>query len=524
MDRGAHFAKTDLQVHTPRDPNWTEKCTTDADREQFGREFIAACRAAGVGAVAITDHHDFAFVPYIRNAAATEVASDGTTVPAEQRVVVFPGLELAIAVPCQLLLIFSADFPADRLSAVLDKLGIDPASASEAKAKEPAQLTFKTFQELYDRLDETDWLRSQYIALPNVTDGGYQTLMRSKMQARYRDMPCVGGYLDSPVSEIGEGNRRIFDGLDANWGNKRIAVVQTSDARSFAKLGSNATWIKWAEPTAEALRQACLAEESRIAHVQPGIPSVHITRVTVSNSKFLGPVALELNPQYNALIGGRGTGKSSCLEYLRWGLCDQPPAPDAGDDGLDLPARRQRLIESTLVPMDAHVEVHFLLNGIPHVVRRYARSGDLQLKVGVNDLAPATEGEVRALLPIQAYSQRQLSDVGIRPDELTRFVTAPIQDRLDELDARRDELAAAIRENFVHLQRVRTLERAIGRDKLSIASLEQQATAVRETLGGLSDDDQEVLRAKPAYDEGDALVNSWIRRAQQAIDELERST
>ena len=25
-----------------------------------------------------------------------------------------------------------------------------------------------------------------------------------------------------------------------------------------------------------------------------------------------------------AVIGGRGTGKSTILEYLRWGLCDQP--------------------------------------------------------------------------------------------------------------------------------------------------------------------------------------------------------
>lgn len=523
MDRGAHFVKTDLQVHTPRDPNWHDKCVTDADRDQFSRELIAACRTADLGAIAITDHHDFAFLPYVRNAAASEVTANSNVVAPSQRVVVFPGLELAIAVPCQALLIFSADFPGDRLSAVLDKLGIDPAEACAPRAKDPTQLPFKTFRDLYDRLDETAWLRGQYVVLPNVTDGGYQTLMRAKMQASYRDMPCVGGYLDSGISEIGRGNRRIFDGLDANWGNKRIAVVQTSDARSFAKLGSNATWIKWAEPTGEALRQACLAEESRISHVEPAIPSVHVTRLTVSNSKFLGPLTLELNAQYNALIGGRGTGKSSCLEYLRWGLCDQPPTPATDGDGLDLPARRRRLVELTLHPMDAHVEVHFLLNGIPHVVRRYARTGDLQLKVGANDLAPASQSEVRALLPIQAYSQRQLSDVGVHLDELTRFVTAPIQDQLDELDSRRDELSAAIRENFVHLQRVRTLERSVARDKLALASLDQQAAAVRETLSGLSDTEREVLRAKPTYDEGDALVETTTRRAGQAVDELERA-
>jgi chromosome segregation protein len=54
------------------------------------------------------------------------------------------------------------------------------------------------------------------------------------------------------------------------------------------------------------------------------LPSTRLESINVSNSGFLGPVALEFNLQYNALIGGRGTGKSSLLEYLRWGLCDQP--------------------------------------------------------------------------------------------------------------------------------------------------------------------------------------------------------
>ena len=76
--------------------------------------------------------------------------------------------------------------------------------------------------------------------------------------------------------------------------------------------------VKSAWPTAEALRQACLARHSRISHTQPRLPSIRLTRIEVSNSKFLGPVTLDLNPQYNAVIGGRGTGKSTILEYIRW--------------------------------------------------------------------------------------------------------------------------------------------------------------------------------------------------------------
>src|SRR5205085_2534913 len=129
-------------------------------------------------------------------------------------------------------------------------------------------------------------------------------------------MPCVGGYLDGSVDQLQKGNRSIVDGKAGEYGHKRIALFQTSDSRkaNHADLGEPSTWVKWAVPTAEALRQACLAQESRIAQEEPELPSVSITALDVSNSAFLGPIRLELNSQYNALIGGRGTGKSTILE------------------------------------------------------------------------------------------------------------------------------------------------------------------------------------------------------------------
>ena len=53
-----------------------------------------------------------------------------------------------------------------------------------------------------------------------------------------------------------------------------------------------------------ALRQACLAKESRLSHDEPELPSLWITSMSVSNSKFLGRVKVDFNQQYNALIGG----------------------------------------------------------------------------------------------------------------------------------------------------------------------------------------------------------------------------
>lgn len=524
-DRGAHYFACDFQVHTPRDGNWTgPDAVTDTERESFASDLVQACRERGLNAIAVTDHHDFTLFPYVRAAAAAEVDSEGEALDASDRLVVYPGLELTLGVPCQALLILDSDMPEDRLGLVLEALAVDAVPSEHPRLPSVVRIDhLQSLEDLYQALDARTWLRGRYIVLPNVTDGGHGTLMRRHMQAKYKGMPCVGGYLDGTVDGVGAGNRRIFDGLDQAWGNKKIALVQTSDSRShvFDDLGQHRTWIKWARPTAEALRQACLAPESRIAHSSPALPQASVKSLRVSNSRFLGPVDLELNPQYNAIIGGRGTGKSTLLHYLRWALCDQPST--TGDDELADPrARQQRLVENTLIPYDASVDVVLAINGIEHTVRRVAKTGEVQLKVGSDAFRAVGEKEVRELLPVLAYSQKQLSSVAIRLDELTRFVTAGIQSELAAIDRDLDENAALVRRTFTDRQRRRQLEAAILQAELRGRSLDEQVKQLRSALVAVSEADRKTLDAKPLYDEVERTLDAWDAKVDRAAQIVER--
>ncbi len=525
-DKGAHFYRCDFQAHTPRDPNWSgTRPVSDDDRKAWAEEFVAACRKKGLDAVAITDHHDFALYPYVRKAAAREVGPDGKVLPREQQLIVFPGLELTLSVPCQALLILDADFPVERLDAILARLAVPIVDSKEGKLADVKTIEVALLSQLHEELDKDSWLRGRYIVFPNVTDRGYQTLLRSHFQQKYREMPCVGGYLDGTVEgKVGDGNRKIFDGLNAEYGNKRIALIQTSDSRaeSYVDLGKHTTWIKWSVPTAEALRQACLAQESRIAQAKPELPSVSVSRISVDNSMFLGPIELELNSQFNAIIGGRGTGKSTLLDYLRWALCDLPAVVDADEEIGDPATRQRRLISNTLEPTDSTVEVHFTINDLPHVVRRKAKSGELSLKVGDAEFVKAREADIRELLPIQAYSQKQLSSVSVRMDELTRFVQSPIRRQLAAIDQEIDEAGGRIRENYATLQRQRQLQAAIRRLALSEKSLSDQATNLRTSLEDVSEADRTILEEKPKFDAAQTLAESWHGAAVRGLDGAER--
>lgn len=525
-DSGSHYYRADFQVHTPRDNQWKgARPSTEIERQEWAREFVAAARAKDLHAVAISDHHDFTYFPYIKAAAGDERGNNGEILPEKERLVVFPALELSLLVPCQAIMILDADFPIDRLDDVLKALHFEPIDPTLESLPSTENLEHSgDLNEIHAKLDKNRWLYDRYIILPNVSPKGHRTLMRDQFQGKYKDMIPVGGYIDGSLSRFDKetGTKRILDGLVPAWGSKRLALFQTSDARSadLAELGQHSTWIKWSAPTAEALRQACLAQESRLAQSSPSLPNVWISRLVVSQSKFMGHVDILINPQFTALIGGRGTGKSTMLDYLRWVLCDQPANSSEDDEVVDPRVRQRRLIEATLMPLDAHVEVHCVINGITHIVRRFASDGSVQLKVAEGEFERVHESAIQSLLPIQAYSQKQLSSVAIRVDELLRFVTSPIKRELEDIARKRQEVAERLRENYGTLQRHRTLTTEIKKTEIHIRSLDGQAQALRNSLSGVSEADREVLNDKASYDRARSTRESLHQDLTAADEDL----
>lgn len=524
MDKGAHFYRCDFQVHTPRDLAWKGTSYSEPDdRKAYAEIFIKSCREKGLDAVAITDHHDLCFFKYFRDAAANEKLEDGTDVPLEDRIIVFPGLELTLNIPCQAILILDSEFPDTLLHQVLTVLAITPSPDSDTKTAEVERLDgITTLEQLKQKLDEHSFIKDRYIILPNVTSGGSDTLLRDGVANKYKTMPCVGGYLDGSIDKSDTGDLNILDGKVSHYGNKRIALFQTSDSRSedHAQLGQVSTWVKWAVPTAEALRQACLAQESRISQSDPQLPSVIIKSVHVSNSQFMGPLDLAINPQYTALIGSRGTGKSTILEYLRWTLCDEHQH-EVEAEGQSLAIRQRNLVVNTLTKYDATVEVRFEVNGVPHMVRRKSKSGEVLLKIAQGELEECTPDDIRTLLPIQAYSQKQLSRVGVRVDELDRFVRSGIKTELDSIASKARSIVSKIRQIYSSVRRKQNIANSIREDRLNLASLTQQAQTIRGSLTGLSEEQQALIAKQPLYLKADLLVDGWKEEARGVSESIE---
>ena len=529
MDKGAHFFKCDFQIHTPRDINWNGgDAISDEERKAYAEELVLACRDKGINAVAITDHHDLLFFKYVKEAAKNERNNTGKYYDKRNQLVVFPGMELTFANPasCQAILILDADIPEDFFVRIMNKLSLTPSSATDKSTAEIIPISVDTvngLSDMYLKLDTVDGLKGRYIVLPNLSDG-HGGILRRGFYEHYKKMPCVGGYVDG-ICPTDNGFLSKINGKDRNYGFKSVAVFQTSDnrRRDHADLGSSVSWVKWAVPTAEAIRQACLARESRISQDSPLLPAIFITSIDVSSSKFMGQFDCEFNRQYNAIIGGRGTGKSTILEYLRWGLCDQIYSIEETYEEEKYLLRSRSLIEKTLT--DSTVQVSFIKNGIPHVVRRKTKANEIFLKIGGGEFEIATEENIRGLLPVQAYSQKQLSTVGIRVEELKRLVYSPVRQELNDFAVKFDELKADIRRCYELKLRKKQTEVEIEKSELELKSLEEQVGCLREGLKGISDEDRAVISAHEQYEIVEQLVDNWkgeLTSAKQIVENIKR--
>jgi chromosome segregation protein len=521
MNKGTKFYNCDFQVHSPRDINWSGvKPTSDEDRNEYAERFVLACRDKNVNAVAITDHHDLTFFTYIKNAAQNEVDETGTPVPETNKLIVFPGIELTLSnPPCQALLILDSNFPEDQFSRILHKLSLEPSPVENQSTQETTPILSSVVADLNDlhvKLNTLEILKGKYIILPQISRKGHKALLRKGFQEHYRNMCCVAGYVDGAIPSNDKGWEDIINGVSREYGFKSVAVFQTSDNRkeTFEDLGTSTTWVKWAIPTAEALRQASLAKESRMSINEPELPQVFINKISVTNSKFLGRIELELNQQYNAFIGGRGTGKSTILEYIRWGLCDQIIGSQNSENQSEISKRRQVLIEKTLMPFSGEVRISCIINGIEHIVKRNSVTKEIQLKIGSNEFSKVSEDEIRRLIPIQAYSQKQLSSVGVRTDELKRFIQQPISNELNDIRFNLREVSKNIKLAYNNLIRKKEIQTEIVELNLQSKSITEQVENLRKSLKGISEDDKKVIQTKQLYEN----EKTYIRESKNEID------
>jgi chromosome segregation protein len=529
---GAHFRKTDLQIHSPRDEKWDgarpeaslrkiKSPTSDqihTVRREWANSLIQASLDRRLRAIAVTDHHEGVYVWEIITA-VHDLRAEGN----DPNIWVFPGMELSTKDGAQAIIIFDCDIPPalfTKARAILRLPSACNENADRGIVVEPLSYNVEQLQEVLAADDE---LRDRFIILPNITPGGHKTVLRKGLHKRFKDMPYIGGYLDGQYPDsLKDQDRQKLDGEIPAWGSQRRAIIATSDAREadFRNLGRFSTWIKVAAPTAESLRQAMLAADSRIRYTEPLPPNVSIHSVHVEGATFLAVGSINFNAQYNAIIGGRGAGKSTLLEFIRFAL-GLSALDSASDEWDPTHERRKDILQQALTPDSGAVAVTVNMDGALIKFRRSRKTPEsitMDVSGKISILPPK---DVRTLVPVQAFSQGELSHLGQDKAEarLMELVTAPAREEFAEIT---NQLATASDELVRQLGRRVTAWSLEQKKRRAEASIETTEARLKALQGDLSTNDPEataVVQSHSSYERTD----EFFRVSEEAAIEVSTS-
>lgn len=408
---GSRWWRVDFHTHSPASHDFGSQSERDTQEWEC---WIKAVRDAEIQAVAITDHNTAEGISKLQQAAAS----------VEDAPVLFPGVEITASDGVHLLLLMDPDCKQQHIDALLSKVEIPV----DKRGAETARSTLSVEEILGECGGDT-----LIIGAHVNTDAGLLQEHDGQQRIavlRHQNLAAVEVH---PNKEIDES---WLDGSRSEV-KRRLPQVRASDGHDFNELGRRFTWVKMTRPNLEGLRLALLDGAPSSLKTELDNPNVHadlaIESITVDKGKFIGrsePITVEFNPWLNAIIGGRGTGKSTLIDFCRKTLRREAELDrsDSSEEGSlrSLFERRMRVSpsrrEEGLLTDGTRVEVVYRKNS-----ERFFLSWDQKGSVRPiarldGDERIPEEGDIRERFPVRIYSQKQLFALAQDPDALLAVI------------------------------------------------------------------------------------------------------
>lgn len=418
---------SDLQIHTPCDKNHAYGDVGGPDPNPEFADTLVKCHSdAGIRILAVTDHNTVDWWPELREAGE------------RHGVFVFPGLEVNVN-KCHLLVIWERDeagfelakqFLASRFSPGTDALEKDrtPNPVQKGNVLEVAQAAVE-HQGLV--LAPHSTMKKMGLFASNVCNSS----------AEVAQSGLVAGF-----DLTGNKGADVLKNPRSEFGDVMPAWFSSGDVRSLDAVGDRACYLKVGEaPTLESLRQAFLMPATRIrlrAEMQKDWKSTrHVRFLDSAEPKtariesisirggFHDGLEVVFGPGLNAIIGGKGTGKSTLIEVLRFVL-DEPA------DEADQASRQANF------PNNADATIRFrAADGELYEVEKAGSSEHARLLRDGDEL----DFEVSRRVTVQIFGQRQLAALPSNTAQLRRFVLTRKETELRSAEVKLDAAATKAR-------------------------------------------------------------------------------
>ena len=526
---GARWRRCDLHVHTPFDAEKkfgeNLRAAIDALKKEktaklaaIAERFAEACRAAaegeGLDLVALTDHNSIDGYRLLRpffDSITQRASAAGEGGPP-----ILPGVEFSVGGerPIHFLVVFAAATEPDEVDGAIRHVfgandRFDPRTGTPRATGQSVDDFLSRLYE-YCRPPSGD-RHMEFVVLPAHADDRRGVLRETAGQAVVREGELAvatslwdemrghlrqrvitrrdwhGFQTSRPFKQLpqafkellwrwaaarrGEDWDQLTEGQKAHYREQQHwPLVECSDPHTYEAIGFRYAWLKMEVPDVEGIRLALLDPESRLRRMADGPPGHRyplIERIRIRHTDFFEDVEVAFNPCLTTLIGGRGSGKSTVVEYLRHILDRNRREDFPGEGGEEIRAAVEKILrtksgrdfgetEGTLLP-DHEVEVDLVVAERRYRVRRTAGGFEI-LRDPDTSSAERAPLDVRALVVPRILSQRQIARIARDPASQRGELDALLdQDRLAVIQSDRRNVVERI--VSVQSQRGRLKER-----------------------------------------------------------------
>lgn len=493
---GAVFRRCALQVNPHSYGGQYRGQETEGDPRSHAEAIITKAVDTGVSVLAITDHND------IRGIAAFREAAEGRGIS------IFPGFEISSSEGIHVLCIYPLTTNNEQLYGYLGQFGIYENTSSTDHSEH-------NFRDILEKVRQQQGI---CIAAHVTTEKGLLNTLSGQARINaWRDPNLLAIQIPGSVKGLPQGERQIVENKNSDYrrihsahNRLAVAVINCRDIVNPEDLDcqSATCWIKMSEVSIEGLRQAFLDPGSRIRLNSDPKPEDHAELVSIAwKGGFLDGTETPLNPNLNVLVGGRGAGKSTIIESLRYALGVDPVGDEARKAHQGIVKRVLRTGTQVSLRMRSYrpTRAEYVIERTvpnPPVVRD--ESGR------ISNLRP-----MEVLPRIEIYGQHEISELTRSAEKLTRLLDRFVE-RDPSLEKRKSDILRDLEKTRRSILDVRVELDQIEEKLATLPGLEETLKRFREAKL------EEKLRERSLFVREERVLHSISDRLEPFREHLER--
>lgn len=446
----ARFFKCALQVNSAGYIKYRGAQQTLSE-DEYNQQLLTAALEAGIEVVGLADHGSVDGVDKLRDLFS------------QNGIVVFPGFEIASSEKIHFVCLFDESKTSQELERILGRLDLlDP--------QDGILPTNLTAIQLIDKVKE---IGGFIFAAHSTNDDG---VLKRKMNHVWQHEALLAAQIPGTIEGLKEAPEVLYyraftNKEDAYRREREMAAINAADVAKpeDIKNPGASCLIKMTRPCFASFKQAFLDAGSRVRlnSEKPENFASAIERVRFVGG-YLDGVDIELSEHLNAVIGGRGTGKSTLLECIRFAMDLEP-------FGKEAKSKHDAILKNNLGKESGNVEL------IVRSATMHGRKFKVSRKYGNQPFVVDDQGNVMPYKPIdllpgiELYGQNEIYEMTRDPQSRNQLIERFLEGDHANFDTTIVKVLSSLKNNRESISRAIQQKADIETDVERLPKLQDQA-------------------------------------------------